>query len=250
MFLRGGAVEALRPHSKAALGAAGAAIYSYYLTLEDCTFIHNAATSFGAVRCITGDIRGCLFAGNRAEYETGALQIRSQCELINCTFAGNRSRTWGTVRPESSITDIVMTNCIIHDNLCFDPVWPREFTWSLHAMVSYNCMAPPPYQVDVEPVECFDADPCFVDPGYWDPNGTPDDPNDDFWVEGDYHLKSQAGRWDANSQSWVIDDVTSPCIDTGDPNSPVGDEPFPNGGRINMGAYGGTAEASKSPFGE
>jgi hypothetical protein len=49
--------------------------------------------------------------------------------------------------------------------------------------------------------------------------------------------------------AWVKDDVTSPCIDSGDPGSPVADEPFPNGGRINMGAYGGTAEASKSYFG-
>ncbi|GAF77473.1 unnamed protein product, partial [marine sediment metagenome] len=31
---------------------------------------------------------------------------------------------------------------------------------------------------------------------------------------------------------------------------PIGLEPFPNGGRGNMGAYGGTAEASKSYFGE
>ena len=64
-------------------------------------------------------------------------------------------------------------------------------------------------------------------------------------MEGDYHLKSQAARWDAARESWVIDDVTSSC-DAGDPNSPVGDEPEPNGGRVNMGAYGGTAEASKS----
>jgi hypothetical protein len=92
----------------------------------------------------------------------------------------------------------------------------------------------------------LEADPCFVDPGYWDANGTPSDPNDDFFVEGDYHLKSQAGRWDPNSARWVQDDVTSPCIDAGDPNSPIGYEPFPNGGVINMGAYGGTAEASKS----
>ena len=28
----------------------------------------------------------------------------------------------------------------------------------------------------------------------------------------------------------------------------IGDELKPNGGRMNMGAYGGTAEASKSPF--
>ena len=30
--------------------------------------------------------------------------------------------------------------------------------------------------------------------------------------------------------------------------SPIGHEPFPNGGIINMGAYGGTSEASKSYF--
>jgi|GEM_PF-5983340 len=92
------------------------------------------------------------------------------------------------------------------------------------------------------------ADPCFVDAGYWDDNGTPDNLHDDFWVDGDYHLKSQAGRWDPAMQSWVIDDVTSPCIDAGDPMTPIGHEPFPNGGRINMGVYGGTIEASKSYF--
>jgi hypothetical protein len=47
----------------------------------------------------------------------------------------------------------------------------------------------------------------------------------------------------------TIDEVTSPCIDAGNPKSPIGYEPFPNGGIINMGAYGGTAEASKSYFG-
>jgi hypothetical protein len=96
----------------------------------------------------------------------------------------------------------------------------------------------------------LDADPLFADPGYWDPNGTTDEPSDDFWVDGDYHLKSQAGRWDPATDNWVTDDITSPCIDAGDPNRPIGPEPFPNGGRINMGVYGGTAEASKSWFGE
>jgi hypothetical protein len=67
--------------------------------------------------------------------------------------------------------------------------------------------------------------------------------------QNDFHLKSQAGHWDGVSQAWVLDDVASPCIDAGDPNSPVGREPFPNGGLVNMGAYGGTCEASKSWFG-
>ena len=94
----------------------------------------------------------------------------------------------------------------------------------------------------------IDVDPCLADPGYCDPNGTPEDANDDFWVDGDYHLKSQAGRWDPKSQTWVQDDVTSPCINAGNPLDPIGPEPFPNGGIINMGAYGGTSEASKSYF--
>ncbi len=45
-------------------------------------------------------------------------------------------------------------------------------------------------------------------------------------ANGDYHLKS-----------------CSPCIDAGDPSSAFDREPEPNGGRINMGAYGNTPEA-------
>lgn len=39
----------------------------------------------------------------------------------------------------------------------------------------------------------------------------------------------------------------SPCVDAGDPNDMVGDEPFPHGYRINMGAYGGTINAATTP---
>jgi len=63
---------------------------------------------------------------------------------------------------------------------------------------------------------------------------------------GDYHLQSMFGRWDSNSQSWVQDDVNSPCIDAGDPNSDWTAELWPHGKRINIGAYGGTPEASMS----
>jgi len=61
----------------------------------------------------------------------------------------------------------------------------------------------------------------------------------------DYHLKSVTGRW--TPLGWTNDTVTSPCIDAGDPGSEYAYEPIPNGGTINMGAYGNTPEASKSP---
>jgi hypothetical protein len=73
----------------------------------------------------------------------------------------------------------------------------------------------------------------------------PDFPNA-LWVMGDYHLKSQAGRWDPITGKWLQDEMTSPCIDAGDPAIPVGRELWPNGGIVNLGAYGGTAQAGKS----
>ena len=73
------------------------------------------------------------------------------------------------------------------------------------------------------------VDPLFADPA-----------NEDF------HLKSTAGRW--TESGWVYTDTEdSPCIDAGDPVDDYGSEPEPNGGRINIGAYGNTVEASKSP---
>ncbi len=66
----------------------------------------------------------------------------------------------------------------------------------------------------------------------------------------DYHLRSTAGRWDsaANGKKggWVTDNQHSPAIDAADPASLFKLEPAPNGGRANLGAYGNTAQASKS----
>ena len=92
----------------------------------------------------------------------------------------------------------------------------------------------------------LDADPCFYEPGYREDNNTPADTNDDYWVDGDYHLESEYGRWDPDSQTWVTDSLTSPAIDAGDPNSDWTAELWPHGKRINMGAYGGTPQASMS----
>ncbi len=75
----------------------------------------------------------------------------------------------------------------------------------------------------------INAAPLFVDPN-----------------NGDYHLRSEHGRHWPDHDTWVFDEVTSPCIDGGDPTVDPSDEPMPNGGIINIGAYGGTAYASKS----
>jgi hypothetical protein len=45
----------------------------------------------------------------------------------------------------------------------------------------------------------IDVDPGFVEPGYWNDNGTTSDPTDDTWVDGDYHLASTSACIDAGS---------------------------------------------------
>jgi len=208
-----------------------------------CTFENNVTEGKGAALYL-GDssgvtFQGCAFVGNRAS--TGAGIYSRACEYVaqNCLFAESfaaigESLAFGPTEGEPS--DAVLINCIL---------WERGDTISLtdnsSLTIAYsNVRGGWPGQGNI------DADPLFADPGRWDPNGTPDDPNDDFWIEGDYHLKSRAGRWDPLNKNWVIDGVTSPCIDAGDPESPVALEPYPHGGRINMGVYGGTREASKT----
>jgi hypothetical protein len=88
----------------------------------------------------------------------------------------------------------------------------------------------------------IDANPEFVQLGTWDDPNVP--------LLGDYHLKSTAGHWDPIASTWVLDDTSSPCIDSGDPTVPIGSEPSGNGGIVNMGAYGGTLEASRTTIDE
>ncbi len=68
-----------------------------------------------------------------------------------------------------------------------------------------------------------------------------------FVALDDYHLVSTAGRYDGANCAVVTDAVSSVMIDAGDPASSTAAEPAPNGGRINIGLYGGSAEASSSP---
>lgn len=61
---------------------------------------------------------------------------------------------------------------------------------------------------------------------------------------GDYHLQSTAGSY--HGGAWLADGADSPAIDMGDPALPVGAETAPSGLIRNLGAYGGTEQASRS----
>ncbi|MHC5054459.1 MAG: right-handed parallel beta-helix repeat-containing protein [Planctomycetota bacterium] len=110
--------------------------------------------------------------------------------------------------------------------------WHGNFTFKTHTQ-----KGPRTYSLSQWRTLGYDQNSIAVDPLFANPEA------------GDFHLKSQTGRWSpAGGGTWVVDGVTSPCIDAGDPALAVGDEKPGNGGRINMGAYGGTRFASRSGF--
>ena len=68
-------------------------------------------------------------------------------------------------------------------------------------------------------------------------------------IEGDFHERSSAGRFNPATGTWTADPATnipplSPLIDAGAPARPWDLEPEPNGDIINIGAYGNPAQAS------
>jgi hypothetical protein len=185
------------------------------------------------------EISHCVITGNMNLTDGGTIIdcIDSKVKLINCTVTGNRAGSNSTVLKFTNSPGAKILNSILWGNdksvlAGTDPLPSITFSDIEGGLVGLGIL---------------DADPLFVDPGYWDDQGTPTVFNDDLWILGDYHLRSTQGRRDPKTGTWLLDDVDSPCIDAGDPTSPIGLEQSPNGGRINMGAYGGTAEASKSP---
>lgn len=223
------------------VGGGAIAATNANMKLTDCDFQGNRAKGGGAVR---GDyftnlvFTNCVLAGNRADRGGGIDMTGGNLRLSNCTLASNFGAD------EHAMTGPgVLDHCIVWDGGDLDAGRHGAIT-----AVYSDIQGGYPGQGNL------DADPLFVRPGRWtdanDPNVVlgQDDPNA-VWRPGDFHLQSEAGHWDADANGYVIDAATSPCIDAGDWGTPIGDEPFPNGGVLNLGAYGGTAQASRSYFG-
>jgi predicted outer membrane repeat protein len=253
--------------------------------IENCNFTGNFAAMIGGAINATSNTAGNIsimnstFIGNTAGEGAGALSISTKfnTNMSNSVLAGNRAGMRGVFSLSGSPQ---ITNCTIVGNstISSDPL--SGPLWG-HSAVVRNCIIADygPGILERSPdatvtfsnvkggfpgVGNIDIDPCFVKPGYWaDPNH-PNiilEPNDlnAVWVNGDYHLKSEGWRWDIKRNRWTYDDVTSRCIDAGNPGSSLGDEPLsipddPDNEwgqnlRIDMGAYGGTAEASMAPYG-
>jgi hypothetical protein len=220
-----------------------------------CTFVHNWVSdynsdSYGGAGMYNfhsnPTLHNCLFAVNGAPGwgDGGGMQNRnSSPTLTNCTFVGNHADgTAGGIYNQYEGSP-KLTNCILWGNRRESQHHEAAQIYGGSPVINYCCIEG--WTGGLGGAGNFDADPLFVTTVVWDRTDT----WDNFLIEGDYHLRSQAGRWDPKAKTWVQDAQTSPCIDAGDALAPIGPEPFPNGGIVNIGTYGATSEASKSYFG-
>ncbi len=220
------------------------------LNISNCIFRANVIgepyNHGGAVYNENGsvDLVNCLFEGNKA-YRSGGAMFNAGCSvsLVNCALFGNHARFRGGAAFLTSASYLEARNCIFINNTADNG---GDEIYLADAGSSFNFSYCDIDQSGIEGLGTVDdaggninVDPDFVSVGYW---------NLDNWVAGDYHLKSKVGRWNIVTAGWTQDNVQSQCIDAGDTNDAVGDEPAPNGGIVNVGFYGSTSQASKSPY--
>jgi len=205
------------------------------------TIAGNYSASYGgALSQCAGDIHHNLIAGNQALHQGGGLYGCTKSIFSN-TIVGNRAGESGGA--------ISQCRAQIYDNILAYNQAPIAGGLYGEATNTYNA-----YWSNgggnlgggaLSGLGEVVVDPRFVSNGSWDDRGTAGTA-DDSWTMGDYHLRSRAGRWNAQKRRWVADGDTSLCIDAGRPNSSWAEELWPHGKRINLGVYGGTAEASMS----
>lgn len=211
--------------------------------LDGFTLTNGSAASGGAISCSGSSpvIANCIITSNRAGSLSGSggavLCGEYSCPTItNCTITGNSAGTGGAICCYESIAS--MSNCILSDNLAEigSEIAITSSHSDLPSVLTLN-------HTDLQGGRAnvfvgnwsilnsgpgnIDADPRFVEPGYWNHNDTPHYIWDNFWVDGDYHLLA-----------------ISPCIDAGDPeynNGPnktvLDGNRHITGHAVDMGAY-------------
>ncbi|NQV32742.1 MAG: leucine-rich repeat domain-containing protein, partial [Phycisphaeraceae bacterium] len=213
--------------------------------LKGMAVVGTKGTQAGAIECTGGSpsLINCLITGHYTGQMAGGAVSAVDCNLIimNSTIADNAGGALGG--------GIVLRNSqmLLLDSIVWGntPQGTRVDANSFAASQFCTLQAPGFGQGNIL------EDPQFVRHGNWvHPNFhflimSPAD-SVSMWLHGDYHLKSQQGHWDDQSQAFAWDDITSPCIDAGSNLMPIGQESIPNGDRLNQGVFGGTVFASRT----
>lgn len=248
-------------------------------TISHCIISGNGPCGATVVKDVRGGIVNCLIVDNTTFHDCGVLPVVSGCpRIINCTIANNLSGVEIANAGFPETTFITIHNCIIWGNQGSQVVSQWDRTLPTTGLMDYSLidnwntmgLASIPHQ---SATMQEDGDPCFVRLGYWtdgpipQPGATPRATRgggsatlQKALIEGDYHLQSEGWRWSpkaSHGSNWYYDTATSPAVSAGDPMDSLGEEveraPADPEGRlgynhaIELGAYGGTAQASLAP---
>jgi hypothetical protein len=251
-------------------GAGIGLIRGSVVELIDCTISRNVAfnNSLGAgLYCWRSQVQltGCDVSFNSApgSLKGGGLYAGGSSvslDLENCIVSSNTAdaggavyigSSTGTSPSESTIEAVRITNCTMADNKLSTQA-ASSAAGGIYAMTAdieiRNSIVWSNSGAPVSLVSPASSNPVLysdIQGGYSGQGNINADPLFASAADSDYHLKSRLGRYESGTDTWVTDGEHSPCIDAGDPQDPVAAEPLTNGKRINMGAYGGTVEASK-----
>ena len=178
-------------------------------------------------------IRNNLVCGNKADQGGGIwIQSGGSCEVVNNTVVGNAADTNGAgIAVAYSVYSPIINNVVAYNGpgggIYVKPDWPysepnviandvwnnqgRNYAGKINDLTGTGGNV--------------SADPCFVNAGRWDANGTPAEPNDDYWVQGDYRIGYLSACRDAG-----IPDINAPVVD-------IDGNPRPHFAGFDIGAY-------------
>ncbi len=229
-------------------------------TLTQCRAYQGAA-----ITCESSSplIDNCVMTANVSNFGGAVYLGNSDAQLVNCLLVGNASATGtgGAIRCENGNHQPVLRNCTVADNHSAGAgggLWCRYSNVTLANCIFWGNQAVGQGQqlsasygsltVQYSDVQGGQAGVEMIGGSLvWNPGNLNADPLFGDPQSEDYHLRSERGRYYPKLDVWILDSQTSPCIDAGDAADELGEEREPNGERINMGAFGGTALASLTP---
>lgn len=106
----------VNPFPPAQAQGRGAAISAVSIRVKNCVFFDNTAYDGGAITTGEAEIAGCIFVGNRAARDGGAIRLIGKNYLINNTFIDNYAmQTGGAIGHNFNASDTIV-NCIFLNN--------------------------------------------------------------------------------------------------------------------------------------
>jgi len=193
---------------------------------RECIISKNRADYGAGICCGVGStplFESCTIAGNRGHSGGGGIYgYGASLTMVNSTIAGNRGGGLG-------LTDCsaILQNCTLAENRASEhgavrcngtTPWHTRFINCLSWDNGENALCG-------EMLFCLpDQDPLFRRPGHWDDAGTPGNPDDDFWIPGDYRLQPGSPAIDAGTSE-------------GAPTTDIEGHGRPCGAGVDIGAY-------------